>query len=704
MAEKNFIKYWILLLFAISFCFCIFAPLEIFFSNKSEFWFHLGHLLPIVILVFVSVFVVLTLITIPLSMTKVAVDIYSFLIFLMLYFYIQGNFIPRNYGVLDGSEIDWGRYKVYGFLSVCLIVLFLSIWFVYNFVLKKFKHLTYKFGKVICLFLISIQVITIGILYLQNDVFQKSSDVNLVVTSDKIFEVSKENNVIIILLDTFDATDMNNILIGENFEFVNTVLQNFIYYPDTVGMYPTTKAALPHILTGIKYKNEEPYEYYIQKAYEKTHLYRELVEKDYSVGVYTSSEYLNQNYSIYENLVQSKYKIKIPLGFMKKIYTMVMFNYVPHQLKKNFIVFDNEFLKFRETEKHLPLFSADTQKFYRTLTDSTLNIGNNENVFRFYHLAGIHKPYTFGKDLQTKKEKYTVTDEALGCMTLLSVFFNKLKEKDVYDSSTIIIMADHGHYKFSQNPLFLVKNKNELHPLFISSAKMSYDYLQDLLVSLIKYEMPISENEIMTIAAKNTERQFLFYNWDNFWARLYLPTIKEMITKGFASNEDEFVFTGNRFDASKYEEYKIGKILSFAKQDGATARKYCVNGFSASGKEYTWSDGFEAEIRMRLKGSFKNIVLDMDYFTYNGTKSVYIYANENKIAEYIADGSEQKSFVISGSFIGEDRQLVLKFLLPDAISPLSRGVSDDDRNLSLGFRKIRLSSTSRPFDLGVQEF
>ena len=76
-------KSWLLLDLAVSFMLCVFAPLEAYFSNESEYWFHLSHLLPVVLCVFAATFFVLMLVSAAIWRTKLNGAIYSLLLVLL---------------------------------------------------------------------------------------------------------------------------------------------------------------------------------------------------------------------------------------------------------------------------------------------------------------------------------------------------------------------------------------------------------------------------------------------------------------------------------------------------------------------------------------------------------------------------------------------------------------------------------------------
>ena len=238
---------------AVGFMFCVFAPLDAFFTNRSEFWFSLLQLLPVLILVFIcftAIFAILLFLT---QKSKAALSIYSFLLCVYLFFYIQGNYIPRNYGVLTGAEIDWSSYSIYGIISAVLALACTLLWI---FSLIKMRGKLYDIGKYLCIFIMLIQVITICTLYIQSKISpsKRHTESKYVVTNKDLLNLSKNHNILVFVLDTFDSQDMLNLLEGDDTEEYHELFnEGFTYYPDTLGAYPTTKGAIPYILTGAWY-------------------------------------------------------------------------------------------------------------------------------------------------------------------------------------------------------------------------------------------------------------------------------------------------------------------------------------------------------------------------------------------------------------------------------------------------------------------
>jgi len=453
-----------------------------------------------------------------------------------LFLYIQGNFIPRNYGVLNGVAIDWEKYIHYKIASIILLVFAILL----GIFLGYIKENAYKFGYYASLFIILIQLITISFLFIQKNLLAEKSIYikDFVVTDKDIFNLSKsKNNIVIFILDSFDSAQLLNFIESDTGKQYTEVLEDFTYYPDTLSSYPTTKGALPHILTGVKYQNEQPYTEYIQEAYSDNKIYELLEKQEYSVGVYAQAMYLSDSYD-YINVTQGSYSIGDWKKFESMIYKLVAFNYMPHQLKKFFWINTDDFDQLKRIPSGDHSYSHEMQKVNETLLRQGISVGNAKKCFRIYYTDGTHPPYTFGTDLVSSADViYTVEDEVAGNLSFLKSFLQELKNKDIYDNTAIIVLADHGQYNLCQNPLFMMKNISEKHEFIISNQEMSFEFLPNIFEAIISGKN-VDEKYIENCLKTAGKRSFMYYSWDNSWNKQYLPPILEMECEGNANNPD----------------------------------------------------------------------------------------------------------------------------------------------------------------------
>ena len=693
--RKCDLKRWVAPSFALSFMFCVFAPLEAYFSNESEYWFRLSHLVPVALCAFLVLFLVLLLAGALLGRTRAADATYAFLLVALVCFYVQGNYVPRPYGVLNGDSIDWGSPKFNGvaFAGVSIFAVGLAIWGC-AVASKAVARRLLAVGQVVFPAIAAIQLVTLATLYLEKDVFGEPPKPSFIVRADNMFNLGSETNILVIVLDTFDSHFLTEILNGEEGKFAKGVLRDFTYYPDTLGMYPTTKGALPHILTGVAASNDVPYDAYLERAYNGNPLYSALAEKGYSVELYARSRFVADDFPV-ENIVRGDYRIEDKCGFAKMMCKLVAFNYLPHHLKSRFMVDGDDFLTLRKAVGNIDahVYRDDVQRFFGLLKKASFSVSAGERSFRFYHLAGTHPPYTFGKTLKVDEPgPFSYLDESLGCLTLLKLFFKKLREGGCYDNSTIVIMADHGRVDYRQNPVFLVKNVQESHPFRISKAKMSYAYWIDCLTDLVQTGTPITEKAIKARAGRNGERTYLYYEWENGWERQYLPRLREMRLAGSASLEGNarFEFTGAEFSGAwKDEKYVLGTLIKFGKSGNAD--KYLNMGFYKLAKCHR-TYGEKAVVRMKLSGKFDKLFLDLGRTRLGYHPPILLYANDVPVTNCLAWSSGRRYYVIDPSCIDDSRLLVMRFEIPRMRVPDESDPEDDPRQRIMFFSGMRLFS------------
>lgn len=687
--KKEHIMAWLLLSVSIAFMLTFFAPIEAYYSNKNEFWFSIWQLLGTTGITFIIVLALFMIISCVLNRMRLSVYYYAFLIVFYFYLYIQGNYIPRDYGVLNGVDIQWDEYVSYGIASIVVALICLMIFCV---VVLKFRSYIFKIGTFLSLFILCIQIITISILMVQSVATSSlSTNDSIVVTDNKMLNLSKDQNIIVFILDTYDASYLNYLL-EEGYESYSDVFMDFTYYSDTLGAYPTTKASLPYILTGIWYENEQPFTDYVNNAYINNNIYKSFKENNYSVGIYTSGMYLSSNVDI-ENVEKGKYKIAQISKFIGKLYKIVAFNYAPHQLKRYFYINTDEFSDLKTSENYRA-YSMDVQEFAKKLTEEGIAVSEKTNCFRVYHLAGTHPPYTFGKNLISDDEKtYSAYDEAAGNCMMLKKYFDELRNKEIYNHATIVVMADHGNTGYSQNPIFLIKNSEENHDFKVSNEAMSYEYLPNIWIALANGKF-IDENFISNCKKVRESRRFLSYYWDDLWDREYLPTMKEMIANGVAGDIDNLIFSGIQYEPRSEEHlYLLGTQLSFIAEE-STANYYCIYGFGMHGKEGTWTYDNKAVMEFKIQEEdYSNLKLTLECEPSHSQQNVFIYANNLKVAEVKFAGLEKKSIIIPKECVKNDSvRITIEF-------PVVDENSFDQR---LNMRSIKLESTDEDFDLNNQ--
>ena len=113
--------------FALSFMLCVYAPLELYITNQSEFWFSIDIMMQPIALLFGYFFAVGFVLFCLLRSIGVLPYRIGLLIgtAALLFLYVQGNFFVSGLPALDGTDFDWSapspeRVKSIVALLVCI--------------------------------------------------------------------------------------------------------------------------------------------------------------------------------------------------------------------------------------------------------------------------------------------------------------------------------------------------------------------------------------------------------------------------------------------------------------------------------------------------------------------------------------------------------------------------------------------------------
>lgn len=675
----------------LTFTFFVFGPCELYMSNSQSLWFEIFDIIPVIsvaALAFIAV-----LFAVYRFFPNKARRFFCFAIWgLGMAFYLQGNYLQLRYGLLDGSEVDWSGYFLWGGLvntavwCVCIVASILMA------CIKK--PITGRILRVTACLIIVVQIVTICVLDFNLRADDDAED--YAVTTKGMLSVSGNENIVIFLLDTFDAGIMDE-LIETDPEFFRA-FEGFTYYNNTVGMYPTTKGALPHILTGIPYKNEVPYRRYVNRAFERTGLYGLLDRSNYKMGLYTLEFFLGRNATdIAENVEETVFNVEDKLDFAMTLYRFVATRYFPHVLKRFVWMYSGEFDRYKKAQgASAPVYAMDDVDFNAKLVSEGIRVDwGGGNDFRFFHMMGAHKPYTYDDRIRALEDGETgdMYGQPKGALRIVLNYIQELKQKKVYDNTLMIVMADHGSFEHSQAPLLMIKDRNGGSAFAISPVPVSYENMVPMLESWLADN--IQPNEFLKSVSKEI-RPYYYYAWDGNWGKDYLPRIVEYEFRNGKNDMTQEYPTGNVFEGEgDLLPYALGTVLRFDSKSNGGAR-YFIFGLSATEATHTWSSGKVALFRAQLETKPpKNLLLSIDADILpplDGYQVIKLYANDAFIDEKkIYPSDTNVSFIIPKTVIGDDNELSLWFEYPNAATPLSLGINPDGRILAISFREMRIS-------------
>ena len=665
------------IIFALSLTIGLFIPMEVYIKNASQLWFSLKDILKFFLADTAKYISVMLFAYVLCLRKKIRSALLSVLLGLFFGVFLQSYIISVDYGLFDGHVIEWRNFTKTGLINTfiwlfCLVETFIN-----------FKRLQFdsdkikKIVKPITFGIVVIQCVAL-LLVLNNNPLPESAyttkkSIN-VLTTNKMYNVSSKENIIVFLLDAFDASVFEQIVEKDKSELNG--LKDFTFYPNTTSVFGYTHNSLPQILTGKTYHNDMSFEEYLDTSWYNNKYYEKLKKSNYSICFYTAGVYVSKNAPA-DNLINGN--IKIDENSMKSLKNLVLFRMVPHYIKKSFYDYNpNEWISLL-ANRNIQVYSDNDMKFYSDLKKGLIT-DNDKNCFKFYHLVGAHFPYIYNREMEyvTEKEKGNEYDQCIGILKIVKEFINQMKQKELFDNSTFVIMADHGyHNQIGSRPLLCIKQpyiKNEA----IQVSDEAISFTQFLPILLQRFRNEKKDNNQSSLVRQyylQQERDLIEYNIVGN-AKDLSSWHKGKVLKSWYKKQDNFYVLGTEIDCTD-------KNRDFEKYQGS--------GWFIKPDPYgTFSVGPSSDMIFKIK-DYDNQTLKFSFIAgawvgdlpYRTSK---VYVNEHFVSEIVLDGNYNKyTFKIEPSMI-KGNEIKLRFDIDHSGIAVKEGLQD----LGIIWRKLRI--------------
>ena len=571
----------------------VFGPLELFMTNSSEFWFDFKEMLKISGIMTVVLGVPLFLVGFLLR--GKARSLFSALVFILaICLYIQGNFLNIDYGILDGKSVDWNSFVGYAIFDtlfwVVVIVGLLYLW-------KKFEGIFSKVQVIASAFITAMQILTLLVLLVSSSNLFTAENNGRYLSTDNLFNVGEEENIVLFVLDAFDEAYLEEIIAAEPDKY-KKILDGFTHYTNVAAGGATTNSAMPIILSGQHYPGELTYNEYISATFNSDGFYDELKKNGYSTNIYTSHEFVPYSAAdLVDNLVTEGYRVNSYTGITKKYGSLTAYKYMPHLMKRFFWIYTGDFEQYKSGgNSGAQAYTTDDAWFYQMLTSAGLSKVSGK-TFTLIHTTGSHPPYNLNEFAQYE-EGVTINEKSRGQLLIVEEYLNQMEDLGVFDSSTVIIMADHGQ-EILPRGMMLVK-KPYATGFTENDAPVSHFDLHNTFFELLGKETGESIFDIK----EGVERTRLYYPQLIEDGSFYM---KEYAIVGNPKDSRNVSETGKVFAPKKESgNYSLGEELTFG-ADG-TANKFAEKGIVSIATAHSWTDGNEILFRFQLdKASEKDL-------------------------------------------------------------------------------------------------
>ena len=648
----------------------IFGPATIYSGNISEFDVGLTDMLtyyavPIAILL-------LIFLGIGILVSRRYLSLYVSLVFTIgILLWIQGNFFVWKHGPIGIVDIDWSKYVWRGWVDGTLWVLLLIA-------ACLFCKQIYKAAALASIILVSLQLVYLVFMSVQKpEIWKEKDKFSLPISPpEEIFQFSSKQNVIQVILDEFQSTVFQEI-IDEDADYY-TVLEGFTFFKETTGSFPTTLMSIPAILSGQIYKNDIPIHYFKDTVYKGRTITNVLYDSGYEVDFAVPMDWYHKGDS------SNCYHIPVPYGVSKQehkqasaalMLNLVLFRYAPSFLKK----------AIYERQIWLPTISltkGDRQHweagrhfahkaFLQHLIDN-MSVNRNTPVYKFIHLTTTHWPAVLNKDCEYAGQILPWTWENIKIQAKCSFdhfmnFLNKLKLLGIYESSFIILHADHGYWLIPDSasqlnlndldrqldgyftnskeyfakivcsalPLLAIKPPYSKGPLRISCAQTSLTDIPATITSILNLNDKFNGRSVFEINSKvERERGFHYYDRLNGKGDDYFERMDEFIIKGSVFDKASWQFIRHLSPESSYQTTNV----DFGTNE---ARRFLHTGWSgneSNSKEqtaYSWALGNSASIFLSLpKDEAVRLTANVKTLKFNKPQYVTVKVDNKEITTW----------------------------------------------------------------------
>lgn len=470
-----------------SFSFALFFPGMLVFGNADDLMVSWTQILPICLAVFTlcAAISLAVLFVLPGRIRELCCAI---LVGMSVAAYLQFAFLNADYGELNGASIDWSAFRTEGYISagtwlVCIAVpLVLTLW-------KRVQ--TQKALRFASPGLVAFQ----ALILIMAGFTAKPPATDFVLTYDNAFSVSQDSNTIVFVLDTWDGALFRDWLQEDPARVAG--LDGFTFFDNAVSGGATTHLGIPTLLTGLPYQADRPLENYLEEAYAQSELFRSFAGNDVDVRILTTPIYstliTNSAALNLDNAERNAFVIASKPDYTQTLYRFSLFTCMPQLLKQNFWLYTGEFSRYvtkadstsgEDAQVYLMTDSQSDLDFYTRLQETEMPT-IEKTAFRFYHLFGVHAPWTMDENIRIGLETTSYERQMEGTLNIVKAYLQKLKELGLYESATIILSGDHGgmnqgqydkkQCNINQNPVVCVKPAGESEGFRISHAPITFE-------------------------------------------------------------------------------------------------------------------------------------------------------------------------------------------------------------------------------------
>lgn len=313
---------------------------------------------------------------------------------------------------------------------------------------------------------------------------------------------SRKDNVIMICLDSITAEAFQTVL-EESPEYRDE-FSGFVFFPNNIGMAPYTMYAVPGFFTGMYMEANERASDYTASIYSSRSLLKRFIDDSYAI--YSRVGLPKMSYVFPGKVTSEVAGINTPFldgSCPFRFYEFCLFKAIPYFLKFGYLRYLNTHTWTKSqtmdlTDLDMRTRESNEDAVYGSIGVAPMIEGAFEGTFHYHHFQGTHQPLNLDANGRTVCRSVPYVSDWDGFLdrTRLEAkrlvrLFRVLKERGLYDVSTIVVLADHGaepHRKETpipsrMMPMLMVKGRKCTGALVVDPTPTSHAKIADLLRS-----------------------------------------------------------------------------------------------------------------------------------------------------------------------------------------------------------------------------
>jgi hypothetical protein len=691
----------------------VFGTMTVYFGNQGEFLVEDEDILKVLLVPAGALVLLLALVTVPLSRWRPAAT-GAVMSFLALVTYLHGNVLRWETGILDGAALRSDR--------TWPLVADAALWVVLAALIWRYRGWLAVHGWKLCILLMVFQLI--GAVDLKHNA--KTGNLELQEVPAALYAFNAGPNVLHLILDGFQGNVFEYLL--DEDPSLATELSGFTFFRDTLTPSAVTYLSVPATLTGKAFDNSISITQYHDETLGGDNLYSFLSGNGYEVDVATPLWWnLDRDY------FASYYRVPVPFASVDDtirstawyLLDISLYRQAPYWLK-SLVYRDGDWLFSSELARHPEQrFEHYAHTAFLQHLVANANAERGRPTYKLLHLITPHAPLVSdpecaypGRELDASMA--TFADQSRCTMVAVRAFLRRLKELGVYDEALIMVHGDHGGgVPFAMTaadgsasdsfgelpglwgnplPLLLVKPPAASGPLARADTPVSLVDLPATVADLLDVASGFPGHSVY--AADRAPERRMYYSSTQHR--------NEAAEKGRFANYTAFAVTGSIFDATAWSEvdhfqaeagellenYTWGTPLTFGRS--GSFKPFGDGGWTVTrGDEVNWTQGHDSGLRMRVArpGGDLRMSLTIRPLLKEGEldrQRVGIVVNGQEVTTLVLTEARfmTHDVVLPAQLVDQDT-LSVRFLLPDAASPLELGTGEDDRVLAVAFLEVR---------------